>query len=145
MDLRRLRAADVFAGLFGAALVGLLWAPWFEHATAWQAMAVNDVILFVAGLMGIWLFVGTMASSTAAVPLTTSVFAALLGLLGSVLAVLRLIWPPDLGPGPTDLAWGAWAGTAAVIGLALSAGVAMRSERRTTIDIDAIPVTPAPS
>src|SRR5262245_14447690 len=108
-------------------------------------MAVNDVILCIAGVMGVWLAVSTVVSSTAAVPLTTSVFASLLGLLGSVLAVLRLIWPPDLGPGPTDLAWGAWVGTAAAIGLAVSSGFAMSSERKTTFDTGAIPMTPAPS
>jgi len=30
VDLRRLRPLDVLTALFGAALIGLLWAPWYR-------------------------------------------------------------------------------------------------------------------
>ena len=150
MDLRRVRASDWAAGFFGAALIGLLWAPWyhafppgipggffFDRArppmgnwTAWQSMAVNDVIFLIAGLLGIWVVVSTATHSTAAVPIAADVFAALIGMVASVLAIIRLIWPPDLGPGPTDRAAGVWLGTFAVLGMTLAALLSMRSERR---------------
>jgi hypothetical protein len=138
----------VLAGVFGAALIGLLWAPWYsvgEHVNAWQSMAVNDVIFLVVGVLGIWLMVATASSSTGAVPITADVFAALGGLLASVLCVIRLIWPPDLGPGPTHLAAGAWLGTAAAIGLFLSAGASMRDERRTAPGTANVPITKLPA
>lgn len=148
MDLRRLRPLDVVTGLFGAALIGLLWAPWYHAAAAvdfnaWQAMAVNDVILFIAGLMGIWLVVATASYSTSAVPIAAASFATFAGLLASVLAVIRLIWPPDLGPGPTDRAVGVWLGVAAAIGLTASAAASMRDERRGVYE--QVPVTPLPA
>jgi hypothetical protein len=149
VDVRRLRGFDALAGLFGAALVGLLWAPWFRfqgppsgvrvgtffglrtmNADAWQAMAVNDVIFFIVGLMGIWVVVTTASYSTGAVPIAAATFATFGGLLASVLAVIRLIWPPDLGPGPTDRAAGVWLGAAAAIGLMASACASVRDERR---------------
>lgn len=169
MNLRRLKVADVLAGLFGAALVGLLWAPWYRvpervvhfdrsvgapevtaffgpriDVTAWQAMSVNDLIFFIAGLMAIWLLVATVSYSTPAVPLATAVFTTGLGLLASVLAVIRLIWPPDIFLGPTFRAPGAWLGAAAAIGMAISAALGMHSEGRTVPDPSAIPITPAP-
>lgn len=157
----------MLTALFGAALIGLLWAPWFQVPTAyvhlnrsinaapvtryfghadvgaWQAMAVNDVILFIAGLMGIWLVVATATYSTGAVPIAAASFATFAGLLASALALIRLIWPPDLGPGPTDRAVGVWLGVAAAIGLTVCAVASMRDERRGAYA--QVPVTPLPA
>jgi hypothetical protein len=163
VDLRRLRSFDVLAGLFGAALVGLLWAPWY-HAfgrglhgdfffnrdrpplgnwNAWQAMAVNDVILCVAGLLGVWLVVATVVYSTGAVPIAATSATIFVGLLASVLCMVRLIWPPDLGPGPTDRAAGVWLGTAAAIALTVCAVRSLRDERR--LETAHVPVTELPA
>lgn len=158
----------MLAGLFGAALIGLLWAPWYRYfaiegrtffgnsglrslwgawhnANAWQAMTVNDVILLVAGALGVWLAVATMVSSTGAVPVTAAVFASLGGLLASALALIRVIWPPDLGLGPTFLGAGSALGVLAAFGLALSAGASMRDERRTAPGTASVPVTELPA
>ncbi len=160
MDLRRVRASDVLAGLFGAALIGLLWAPWYTGtegayfnravavisgptANAWQSMAVNDVIFCIVGLLGIWVLVATAVNSTGAVPIAAAVSASFGGMLASVLAAIRLIWPPDLGPGPTGREAGVWLGTAAAIGLMLSALRCMHEERR-GVGVD-VPVTTLPA
>ncbi len=152
MDLRRLKAADWATGLFGAALVGLLWAPWFSVAfpfgdvvsgNAWQTMAVNDVIFCIAGLLGVWLAISTAIYSTAAVPLAAAAFATLTGVLASILVVVRLIWPPDLGPGPTARGSGAWLALDAAVGLTVCAALSMRNERR--VGIVPVPVTELPS
>lgn len=169
MSLGRLRASDVLAGLFGAALVGLLWAPWyrafkpppnsvhtsggwtayaripgFVSFSGWQAFRVNDVIFLIAGLLGVWLVVATATHSTSAVPIAADVFAALVGMVASVLAVIRLIWPPDLGPGPTDRAVGVWLGAIAAIGMTVSALVSMSSERRGQGARPSVRTVPAP-
>lgn len=169
MDLRRLRAVDWFTGLFGAALVGLLWAPWYRsfdlaHGrqqirngasfftviqgvsfNAWQSMAVNDVIFLVAGLAGVALFVATLTQDTPAIPITAAVFACWAGLLASVLAVIRVIWPPDLGPGPTQRASGVWLAMDAAIGLFVAAGFAIRDERRAAPGTFQLDVTELPA
>jgi hypothetical protein len=171
VDLRRLRPLDVLTALFGAALIGLLWAPWFSSLVAprgaavvlstgltayaaipsirvgsfngWQSMAVDDVLFLGAGLLGIWVAVATAMYSTGAVPIAAASFATFGGLLASVLAVVRLIWPPDLGPGPTDRAVGVWLGVAAAIGLTACAVASMRDERRGAYA--QVPVTPLPA
>jgi hypothetical protein len=145
VDLRRLKPIDWLTGLFGAALIGLLWAPWYEPSVnAWQAMAVNDVIICIAGVLGVWLVVMTATQATAAVPIASAVFATFAGLLAFMLCAIRLIFPPDLGPGPTDRAAGVWLGTAAALGLFVSAAASMRDERRGVPGSAKVPVTTLP-
>jgi hypothetical protein len=162
VNLRRIRPVDWATGFFGAALIGLLWAPWYSVQTprhpflgagvipansfdAWQAMSVNDVIFLIAGLTALALVVLTVSYSTAAVPIAAAVFTAWLGLIAAVLAVIRLIWPPDLGPGPTGREAGVWLGAAAAIGLAISAALDMRDERRSAPGSYSLHVTDLPA
>src|SRR4051794_41775991 len=93
-------------------------------------MAINDVIFLIAGLAGIWVLVATATHSTSAVPIAAAVFATFAGLLASVLAVIRVIFPPDLGPGPTWRAAGGWLGLDAALRLVLTAAAGMRGEPR---------------
>ena len=160
MNLRRLRPFDALAGLFGAALIGLLWAEWYSvprqaffsssrphwsGGNAWQSMAVNDVIFFIAGALGIWVLVATAMYSTAAVPIAAAAFATFAGLLASVLALVRLAWPPDLGPGPTHREAGVWLGALAAIGLFATAAASMRSERLGAAGSTNVPITELPA
>ena len=166
-----MRAADWATGVFGAALVGLLWAPWFTsfvgpssaHVTtgkgwtayaplagvgggsfnAWQAMAVNDVVFLVAGLLGVWVVVATATQATSAVPIASAAFATFAGVISSGLIAVRLIWPPDLGPGPTLRNSGGWLALDAAIGLTAAALLSMRDERRSAPA--PVPVTELPS
>jgi hypothetical protein len=166
VDLGRLRASDGGAGLFGAALVGLLWAPWFRSwqvtihgesslqqalsvrfrgASAWQSMAVDDIFLLIGGLLGIWLLVSTVLYSTAAVPLAASAFAGLAGILASILAAIRLIWPPAADIGSSYPTAAAGLGTAAAVGVAVCALASMHSERRSLPGSEQLPVTDLPA
>jgi hypothetical protein len=169
VDLRRLRPFDALTGLFGAALVGLLFVPWYRAAafaihfdrsvdapavtkvgawvnlTAWESMAVNDVILFIAGVLGIWVLVSTVVYSTAPVPIAAAASTSIVGLLALVLAAVRLVWPPDLGPGPTHREAGVWLGLVAVLGLFASAAASMRSERRAAVGSTDVPITQLPA
>jgi hypothetical protein len=163
VNLRRIRPVDWATGFFGAALIGLLWAPWYHgfrverffaggvgrgvrHSfNAWQAMTVDDVIFLVAGLIALARVVRTVLYSTAAVPIAAAVFTTWLGLIAAVLAIIRLIWPPDLGPGPTGREAGVWLGAAAAIGLAISAALDMRDERRSAPGSYSLHVTDLPA
>jgi hypothetical protein len=68
----------------------------------------------------------------------------LLVILAALLAVIRLIWPPDLGPGPTDRQAGVWLGVAAAVGIAVSGWFSMRDERRAAPGTTDISVTTLP-
>ncbi|HEY7629825.1 MAG TPA: hypothetical protein VH817_03950 [Thermoleophilaceae bacterium] len=165
--MSRLRVADWASGFFGAALIGLLWAPWFHYwigpgtlystsggrgaassdffvrqsPNAWQSLAVGDVILLVAGLLGLWLLLATVLYETSAVPLTAAVAATFAGVAALVVALLAVLSPPKftvesphiaigsaLAPGPA-------LALLAAVGLTISALICLRDERR------AIPAT----
>jgi hypothetical protein len=138
VNLRRVAPVDWAVGLCGVALIVSLWLPWYRagtagaefHANAWRALAVNDVILLLVGAIAISVVVATATQSSGAVPIGSAVFAAFGGILASILTLVRLIWPPDLGPGPTERAAGVWIGTAAALGIAVTAWLSVRDERR---------------
>jgi hypothetical protein len=140
---------DWAVGLCGAALIVSLWLPWYREAhqnvDGWQAMAVNDVILLLVGGLGIAVVLAAAAQSSGAVPIATAVFAALAGILASILTLVRVIWPPDLGPGPTDRAAGVWIGLAASLSIAVTAWLSMRDERRSPEGSTHVDITPLPA
>jgi hypothetical protein len=149
VNLRRVAPIDWVVGLWGAVLIGSLWLHWYSSAptgdvTAWQSMAVNDVILFIVGGLAVAVVFATAAQSSGAVAIGTAAFTTFGGVLAAFLALIRLIWPPDIGPGPTDRAVGLWIGAAASLATAVSAWYSLRDERRgapgsTTVAITDLP------
>jgi hypothetical protein len=138
--------ADWAVGLCGVALVVSLWLPWYRgslHTSfdAWQALAVNDVILLLVGALAVASVIATATQSSGAIPIASIVFVSLGGILASILTLVRLIWPPDLGPGPTDRAAGVWIAAGASLGLAVSALLSQRDERRgpSRVEVAALP------
>ena len=145
MNLRRVAPADWGVGLSGAVLIGSLWLPWYgavgHDFNAWRSMAVNDVLLFIAGGIGITVVVASLTQSSGAIPIAGSVFATLAGIIATILALVRLIWPPH----GLERAAGVWIGTAAALGLALTAWLSMRDERRGAAGLAQVEVTTLPA
>jgi hypothetical protein len=138
---------DWLVGFFGTLLIASLWLPWYRsHGTynAWQAMSVNDLIFLIVGGLGLTLVAVTATQVSGAIPVIAATFAAIGGTLATILALVRLIWPPDLGPGPTGRAAGLWIGAAAALGLAVTAWLDIRDERRGAYDVD-VTLLPAPN
>jgi hypothetical protein len=145
MDLARLRFGDWVMGLGGLAVLGVMFLDWYGppdellyassdvQSNAWEAFAVNDVILALAALLAIAAAVMTMLHPTAAVPLALASLAALVSLLALVLIVIRVIWPPDVFPDevPFDTAreTGAWLGLVATSILLGGCLASIRDER----------------
>lgn len=148
MDLRRLRHGEWIAGLSGAALVVLLFLPWYgvkgtsATATAWEAFAVNDAILLFVGLFAVGLAVATATQDTSAVSVALASLTALFGILATILVAVRLIWAP--GGGATTLEYGAWLGLAACLGIVFGAYRSMADERTPRTVAPKIDVTPLP-
>src|SRR5205823_9324886 len=101
VDPRRLRAGEWIAGLSGAALVVILFLPWYgaegtsATQTAWEAFAVNDGVLLFVALFAIGLAVAAATQRTTAVPNAMASLTALFGILAIVLVTVRLAFPPD--------------------------------------------------
>jgi len=68
MDLRRLRAGEWVAAAAGALLIVSLFLPWYEagrfDVSAWEAFAVVDVLLLLAGALGLGVLVITASQET---------------------------------------------------------------------------------
>lgn len=148
MDPRRLRAGEWIAGLSGAALAVVLFLPWYgaegtsATATAWEAFAVNDVILGFVALFAIGLWTVTLTQRTTAVPNAFASLTALFGIVATVLVVIRLLSAP--GEGDVTREYGAWVGLAACVGIVFGAIQAMRNESTPHVAVQTVDVTPLP-
>ena len=139
MDLARLRFGDWVMAFGGVAVLGATLADWYSVPVlgeqvgfnAWESFAVNDVILALAAVMALTGFVLTAAQPTVAVPLALASLTTLVSLLGLVLVVIRLIWPPDLTDGVLDVSreGGAWLGLVATSALLAGCLASIRDER----------------
>ncbi len=134
MDLRRLRAGEWIAASAGVVLIVSLFLPWYQagpfDATAWDAFAVIDVLLFVAGAIGIGLLLIAASQATPPVGVATQALAFLITAPIAVATLVRVLnLPGDLdaaGAGRTAIAW---IGLLAAVGVAVGCLVAMRDER----------------
>ena len=134
MDLRRLRAGEWIAAASGVVLIVSLFLPWYDagplDVTAWEAFAMIDVLLFVAGAIGIGVLLITASQSTAAVGVATQALALLITAPIAVLTLIRVLnLPGDLDAAGADRAPFAWIGLLAAVGVAVGSLVAMRDER----------------
>jgi hypothetical protein len=120
--MHRLRLGEVIAAGGGVALLGLMWAPWYDGTNAWGAFAVIDVVLALAALLGIAAAVQQATRESPAWP----VFLDVIGTVVAFVAVLLLVFRVLDAPGPR--AWGLFAGFACCLAVLAGAWLAMRTE-----------------
>jgi hypothetical protein len=126
MDLRRLRAGELLAATGGVVLLVSLFLPWYRpSATAWQALAANDLILALVAAVAVSQLVVSAAHGAPGVPIATNSLVALFGLIGLVLVLVRVVWLPDLAD---QRAWGLWLGLAGAGAIVAGAWLAMRDQ-----------------
>jgi len=137
MDLHRPGLGEWVAGASGAALVVVLFLPWYGRSvecvagpcppletTAWGALTVIDFLLLGLGLMGLATWATSAVYANAPVPRATSALTAIAGFVGLTLVLIRLVFLPDAD---TRMA-GSWLGLIAVAGVLAGAWTAMREE-----------------
>jgi hypothetical protein len=120
--MQRLRLGEVVAAAGGMALLGLMWAPWYEGTNAWGAFAVIDVVLAVAALLGIAAAVLQATRKSPAWPVFVDVIGTVVAFVAVVLVVIRLL---D-APGPR--AWGVFAGFVSCLAVLVGVWLALRTE-----------------
>jgi hypothetical protein len=154
VDLRRLRAGEVIAGLSGVVLILALLIPWYTQEVvtsfgpspslpsqnAFDSMAVADLLLLVVAVAAIGLAVITAAEKTVAVPLTWASLLSLAALVAFVIVLFHLGSDPSPQGAArvaesrveTSTAAGAWLALAATAAIFAGALLAMRDERLST-------------
>jgi hypothetical protein len=151
MDLRRLGAGEWILGAAGLALLVSLFCPWYgtpgpgaSDLSAWEALAVTDVLLALIAAFALLVPVVTAAQRVPAIPLALDALVFSAGLLGSVLVLIRALALPD---GAEGREWALWLGLAATIAILVGAALAMRDERLSTpgrpTDAGGVPAPPS--
>lgn len=130
-------------GGLGAALVVSLFFGWYRAcsaegcesgpaASAWEAFAVTDVVLALAGLTALAALILTLVQRTPALPLALTSIGVFVALGAAILVLVALIAEPAV-PGAGDASsarlGGAWVGTAAALGLLAAMLASIRDER----------------
>jgi hypothetical protein len=139
--MRRLRDGEWLAGAGGAALLASLFLDWYGHRTAWQALAVVDVLLALLALVPLALVVAQATRRSPAVPVALSVLTALAGALAVVLIAFRLI---DLPGAAVQVHGGAWFALGAALLVAVGGWRSLRAERIPGVPVPVVEALPAP-
>ncbi|HWH45046.1 MAG TPA: hypothetical protein VNT32_09970 [Thermoleophilaceae bacterium] len=148
MDLGRLRLNEWLAGLFGAGLLAVLFTDWYGPggADAWESFAVTDVVLAIAGVLGVLALVLTASFETPAVSVAFETLAALVTTVASLFALVALLNLPD-GAGHREL--GVALGLPLTLGVAVSLWTAIHQERPGravpggTVEVETLPAPDA--
>jgi hypothetical protein len=140
MDLRRLRGGELVAGAAGLLLLVSLFLDWYDSGSAWESLAVVDVILALIALSALAIPFVTAAYRVPALPLAHQSLTALVGTLALLLVIGRVVSLPG---DASDRELGLWLGLAATIGVVAGSFLAMRDERRPEgrhTDLTGVPV-----
>jgi hypothetical protein len=139
--MRRLRDGEWLAGAGGVALLASLFLDWYGGQTAWEALAVIDVVLALLALVPLALVMAQATRRSPAVPVALSVLSAPAGVLAAALIAFRLI---DL-PGPASkVHGGAWLAFGAALVVAVGGWRSMRVERIPGVSLPPVEALPAP-
>jgi prepilin signal peptidase PulO-like enzyme (type II secretory pathway) len=140
----RLRAADLVAGLAGAALIASLFLDWYSGATAWQAFSVLDVVLALLALVPLGLVATQATRDSPSLPVAFSLLSTVAGTIAALLILYRIANQP--GPNDAvDVHLGAWAGFVAAAVLTAGGWWSMRDEAMPGVPAPPVEDLPAPA
>jgi lysylphosphatidylglycerol synthetase-like protein (DUF2156 family) len=124
------RSGELLALLGAVAIVVSLALPWYEapaHALdAWETFGVAIVLLMIAALAGLVLFAATLAERSTAVPVVAGIFCTVLGLVGVIASIVRLLERPHAAGA---LCAGPWVALGGALLIFAGAWQSMRDER----------------
>ncbi len=95
--------------------------PWYGEQTGLDTVSLLDVVLAIAGLMGLILPVVLASTRKTDVPIVFETFLSTLALIAAVVLAFKLIWSPEGGlksgfflglAGAVLLSWAGWRSTA---------------------------------
>ena len=130
MDLRRLRIGELMLCAAGGALLASLFLPWYGTAggtlTAFQSLALLDLVLGLIALAALSLLPITAGQRVPAVPIALEALVTGAGIVAVVLVVFRILWLPGEADGRE---WALWLALAGAAGIVAGGLVGMRDER----------------
>jgi hypothetical protein len=118
------------AGASGLLLLVSLFLPWYSVAgqdlTAWQAMAVDDLLIAAAALVAVGAAIVVATPRLAGFSVASMTLGSLPAIIALVLVTFRLVSPAP--EADASLAVGAWLGLLAAVGVVAGCWVGARDE-----------------
>jgi hypothetical protein len=142
MSVRRLRAGELVVLAGAICLAVSLAEPWYEgpitgQLDAWDTFGASMVLLLASLCAGLAVVVSAIGERNAALPVSTAVWSVLLGLIGVIAAVVRVLERPDH---TSSLCIGAWIALAGAIAILAGSWLVLDDERPSRYN----PVSPVP-
>jgi drug/metabolite transporter (DMT)-like permease len=130
VSLKRLRGGELL-GLAGAiCLIVALFEPWYEgpigKLDAWDTFGGAVILLLAALFAALAMVFSALTERSTALPVSTAVWCVLLGFIGVIAAIIRVIERPDHA---SSLCIGAWLGLAGAVAILTGAWQVLRDER----------------
>jgi hypothetical protein len=162
--MRRLRPADVLAGIGGLVLFGSLFLTWYGRVfltpgelgssgeprypvSAWRAFSVIDVVLAAIAVLAIAIPLAVaLLPRRVSLPVTLAILTSVAGIVATLLVIFRLIFQP----GPNALLAfvvvrpGAWVGFAGALLVTAGGWLSLADERTPGAVPPRVPRRPAP-
>lgn len=138
----KLRAGELVAGVGIGCTIAALLRPWYETPTGnigfWDTFGVGAVLM-LAALVAAVALVATAAleRDSVAMPVAAAGWTVVLGVAGTVAAIVRVLERPQHASG---LCGGAWLGLAGAVLILAGAWIAISDERPSRY----LPATPEP-
>jgi prepilin signal peptidase PulO-like enzyme (type II secretory pathway) len=130
MKLTRLRLGELIALAGAICVIVALTLPWYENPegklSAWHTFGPAVVLLMLAALFALALVLATLTERSTALPVGAAVWSTLLGLIGVIAAVVRLLERPD---NASSLCAGAWLALAGAVLILVGSWQSIRDER----------------
>jgi hypothetical protein len=147
MSLRRMRLGELLALAGAICIVVALTRPWYEspqgNLSAWATFGPAVALLMLAAAAGFALALATVTERSTALPVAAAVWGTLLGFVGAIAAIVRVLERPQHA---TMLCFGSWLGLIGAVAVLAGCWQAMRDERTglyPPADVEARP-PPAP-
>jgi uncharacterized membrane protein len=130
MNLRQLRLGELMTLAGVVCLAISLAEPWYEgplgRLDAWDTFGPAMALLLACLAAALAMLIGAVSERSAALPVSSAVWCVLLGLIGLIAAIVRVLERPDHASSLCAGPWLALAGTALIL---LGAWLALRDER----------------
>jgi Na+-transporting NADH:ubiquinone oxidoreductase subunit NqrE len=130
MSLRRLRLGELLALAGAICVIVALTLPWYENAQgkldAWATFGPAVALLMLAAAGALVLVVATVTERSTALPVAAAVWGTLLGFVGVVAALIRVLERPEHA---TMLCAGAWLALVGAVAILAGSWQSIRDER----------------
>jgi len=144
MSLRRLRIGELLALAGAICVIVALTLPWYETAAyvklgAWATFGPAVALVMLAAAGALVLALATVTERSTALPVAAAVWGVLLGFVGVLAAIVRVLERPQHA---SSLCAGAWLALVGVVAILVGCWLAMRDERTELyppLDIEARP------